>query len=231
MERTKVCTKCGVEKPFTSAFFHSNGKGKLRPDCAECSTERLRRYRASDPEAEKARCRAYYQRNPEKKKACSRAWEIAHPEMVAEHTKRYREKYPERVSARHRSYALAHPDRMKAHTKKWRENHAEHFAQVLSAWQKANPEKVRAACQNRRARIRGNGGTHSAEDLLNMVLAQGGRCFYCAKPLGADFHTDHKQPLARGGSNAVENLAAACPSCNLSKGTKTADEFMAVMSA
>jgi len=43
-------------------------------------------------------------------------------------------------------------------------------------------------------------------------------CTYC----GSDkqLEADHILPLSRGGSNAFVNLATACRSCNLSKGSK-----------
>jgi 5-methylcytosine-specific restriction endonuclease McrA len=37
---------------------------------------------------------------------------------------------------------------------------------------------------------------------------------------GSECHVDHVVPLARGGTHTRDNLATACPSCNISKGTK-----------
>lgn len=48
----------------------------------------------------------------------------------------------------------------------------------------------------------------------------GGRCEYCrmAQSLqGGTFHIEHVVPLSRGGSSSAENLALACPGCNLHK--------------
>jgi len=44
---------------------------------------------------------------------------------------------------------------------------------------------------------------------------------------GADkqLEGDHVVPLSRGGSNALVNLATACRPCNLSKGSKTVEEW------
>lgn len=65
----------------------------------------------------------------------------------------------------------------------------------------------------------------------------GGRCWYCGQPLNDHwrgvtpypppnaFHVDHVTPRKKGGSNKLENLVAACASCNLSKGNKTLDEW------
>lgn len=46
------------------------------------------------------------------------------------------------------------------------------------------------------------------------------RCEYCLMHQdlqGATFHLEHVIPLARGGQTEIENLALACPSCNLHK--------------
>lgn len=48
----------------------------------------------------------------------------------------------------------------------------------------------------------------------------GGRCEYCRMHeslQGATFHVEHVAPRSRGGKTVVENLAWACPGCNLAK--------------
>jgi len=47
-----------------------------------------------------------------------------------------------------------------------------------------------------------------------------GRCEYCRMHQslqGASFHLEHIVPKSRGGSSELDNLAWACPSCNLHK--------------
>ena len=51
-----------------------------------------------------------------------------------------------------------------------------------------------------------------------------GRCEYCRMSQalqGATFHTEHIIPQSAGGSDAADNLALACPSCNLAKSNRT----------
>lgn len=50
-------------------------------------------------------------------------------------------------------------------------------------------------------------------------------CEYCKIPVGDKYHLEHKTPISRGGRSKRVNLCIACPQCNLSKGTLTADEF------
>ena len=50
------------------------------------------------------------------------------------------------------------------------------------------------------------------------------RCEYCRMHQslqGASFHIEHIIPTSRGGSDNLDNLALACPSCNLHKSDRT----------
>lgn len=57
----------------------------------------------------------------------------------------------------------------------------------------------------------------------------GGRCFYCGTALTLDgkWHIEHQMPRALMGPDELVNLVAACAPCNLSKGDRTALEFIA----
>jgi hypothetical protein len=51
-----------------------------------------------------------------------------------------------------------------------------------------------------------------------------GRCQYCLMHeslQGATFHVEHVIPRSKGGESTLENLALACPGCNLHKADKT----------
>ena len=51
-----------------------------------------------------------------------------------------------------------------------------------------------------------------------------GRCQYCLMHeslQGAAFHIEHIIPQSKGGISDLENLALACPNCNLHKAGKT----------
>lgn len=73
-------------------------------------------------------------------------------------------------------------------------------------------------------------------DFRNLIGPQGGvdmslwrlilrcdPCAYCGAP--AD-HIDHIHPRHRGGRTQIDNLTAACTSCNVRKGTKPVLVFM-----
>jgi hypothetical protein len=52
----------------------------------------------------------------------------------------------------------------------------------------------------------------------------GARCRYCGSMEGP-FHVDHVVSVKRGGSDDPENLVIACMACNLSKGSKSLQEW------
>ena len=49
-------------------------------------------------------------------------------------------------------------------------------------------------------------------------------CIYCGEPAQ---HLDHLIPKSRGGSNDGSNLKPACARCNLAKGARTPEEWLA----
>jgi hypothetical protein len=56
---------------------------------------------------------------------------------------------------------------------------------------------------------------------FEVLRRDGFRCTYCGRSAreGVVLHVDHVIPVAGGGSNDIENLVAACSSCNQGKGS------------
>lgn len=70
-------------------------------------------------------------------------------------------------------------------------------------------------------------GKHTKADVEALFRKQRGLCVYCNAPLYLDgFHRDHIVPVAQGGTNGIENIQLTCPPCNLSKGSKSHEEFL-----
>lgn len=67
-------------------------------------------------------------------------------------------------------------------------------------------------------------GTHTDADWRDLLQAQGFHCYYC-RDHRADLVKDHKTPISRGGSDAIDNIVAACSKCNWQKGNKTFGEY------
>ena len=61
-----------------------------------------------------------------------------------------------------------------------------------------------------------------------LLSPQRNKCVYCSTPISVqrdNYEIDHKTPLARQGTDSVENLQALCRSCNKEKSARTHAEY------
>lgn len=197
--KMKTCSKCKKEYPATLEYFSKNVMGKmgLSSQC-KCCLNQTRRL------LPKELLKTYYENkqkalkeNPERKKA------------RMDYKKKYEKERPEWLKNIKRLYYERHKDEIINKAKEYRKN--------TPGYSKLSHEKNAEKKSNRRARKLAAGGTFTKKDIDNKMVQQEGKCFYCAKILGL-YHVDHFIPLAKGGSNAAENIVIACPSCNLRKG-------------
>ena len=101
------------------------------------------------------------------------------------------------------------------------------YSVVKKRWRAANHQKCLALMRNRRARLKGNGGTHTAADIAQILSLQKHKCACCRGGLRRKrWHVDHIVPIARGGSNDRRNLQLLCQPCNHSKHSRDPLEFM-----
>ena len=193
----KVCSKCGIEKPATPEFFHrdSTRPSGFHPHCKLCVAQKHRVYYAANRERKREHHAAYRAANRGKMQKNSRVYYAANRENRREY---------------HAAYRATN-----------RENRREYSA----AYRAANPFAVRAASAIRRARKRQATGSYTKGDTQEQYKRQKGKCYYCQTKVGDTYHVDHVVPLSRGGTNGVENIVIACPSCNQSKKDKMPHEW------
>jgi 5-methylcytosine-specific restriction endonuclease McrA len=87
----------------------------------------------------------------------------------------------------------------------------------------------RVYLNNRRARRENAGGTHTKQDVAQLLELQKNKCAACKKALRGKHHVDHVVPIARGGGSGRDNLQLLCPKCNRAKCAKDPHEFMQEM--
>lgn len=149
--------------------------------------------------------------NPEARKAANKKWSDGNKERFDEIRAAWIEKNWEkrRVTIR-----------------EWRENNPDKVRIAARAWRAVNPEKTRAYRGNRRARKLSAAGSHTAQEIQQIINLQRGKCGYCrVKLTQKNTHIDHIMPLALGGSNYASNLQALCAKCNHSKCAKHPVEY------
>ena len=224
----KQCSVCKQYFPPTTEYFpvQKSVKCGLKARCKTCNNAGGRKYHADHREEVNAKARltsaAQYQK---------------HKPKIREYYKQPHVKA--RVQQRNRDWRKNNPEKVKAISKKFRITHHEKRVKELQDWRNRNPDKVkaqnkrakrdplksRAKVHTRRIRKKERGGSFSKHDVLLQYKSQKGLCWWCDKPVGDNYHIDHRVPLAKGGSNLPNNLVISCPHCNLSKRDKLPHEW------
>lgn len=124
--------------------------------------------------------------------------------------------------------------------------YTENLARILDSsaqWREDNLDRIRSyqSVYEKKIRSRGAHRTIALDtgDFITKEILErrdGGNCYYCGVVL--DFssysfkthpdnhaHLEHKTPVIRGGLHVLDNVVLACRRCNLSKGSKTEQEF------
>ncbi len=188
--------------------------------------EQARQHYADNHEAFLARRRAHREQNREAIAQYQRRYQQENRERLSEEDrKRYRENR-ESLLEKKKRYYQDNREAVLAATRRWGAQNRESKAEYNRRWHKANPEYGRIARRRRRALVRNaEHEPYGDVDIHNLWQRQGGCCYYCDTSLFGVYHIEHKIPLIRGGADKLENIALACPPCNLQKGTMTAEEF------
>ncbi len=102
---------------------------------------------------------------------------------------------------------------------------AEQRKEYNREYSRKNAAKLATKERNKRAIKLRNGGTHTKEDVADILKMQRGKCAYCKVKLGKKYHVDHIIPSVKGGSNGRENLQILCALCNHKKHARDPVEF------
>lgn len=235
-----VCNRCACEYPSKEGYFYRRSCGRYSTICKVCNrASSALRYENKRDEINKS-AREKLKSDPvayEKKRQSDAESYRKHRESRLESYKEYRRRQD--VTAKSKDYfksLRSRPGFVEKKKKYLREYYHERVKkdpeklskkreQSRSYWVKY-PEKSLTNLRNRRARVRGADGTHTAQDVAEILLKQDYRCYWCGDDISGGSHTvDHYIPLVKGGSNGPENLVGACRTCNFSKGAKLPEEF------
>jgi len=124
-----------------------------------------------------------------------------------------------------RRWRQRHPEKHNAQGRDYYARHKQSLASYFATYIRTHRELRQAIRARRRSRELAAEGNHTTEQWLALLRTYGHRCAYCdaAGPL----EPDHRIPLARGGTNYIENIVPACRRCNTRKRLLTEDEFRA----
>jgi len=213
--KTKSCRRCKQTKG-SDCFYASDQKSDgLFPWCKECVSENRQRLLRENPEKYRGKARAYKSGRKEQIRVTAKGWRIKNPDKQKAIERRSWNKNKEKIrerNKRNKKYTMSEKARK---TKSLRnKKHRE-----------ANKDRYRSYCRNRIAMRQNAPGIHTHKDIADLIIKQGGRCFYCGELSFPKFHVDHMLPLSKGGSNDPKNLCIACQTCNVRKNAMTVSEF------
>lgn len=208
----KNCKSCGDSE------FYANGQ------CKPCKKIYYATWIAANRERELAlqreRSKAHYIKNQESEKKRRAEWRNANPQYSAT----YCAANAEKANARAKKWAADNPEKVMARNITNYANNTEKIKSATASYQKNNPDKKKTWSANRRAKV--NGGKLSTGLVEKLYKLQRGKCVCCGKPLGDDYHLDHRMPLALDGANEDWNMQLLTATCNQQKSKKHPINFM-----
>lgn len=209
----RVCSKCGEAKPLNQFEKDNRVPSGRGTRCRVCVREYARQWRNTNRDAYNAYFKSYYQQHKDEHAEDTSRWYRANKSKVRAAGRRRYAVNPDPLKEKRQRQYWAKPDRERANARRWR---------------KANPIAHRAHEAHRRALKLHSNGKYTPADVQRLLETQAGLCHWCQSLLDV-YHVDHVVPLSRGGSNSAENIALACPSCNLRKKDKTPEEWQALL--
>lgn len=183
-------------------------------------------YYAANKEELNAKAAIYRANNKEKIRAADAKYCAANREKARVRASAWYAANKERAKAANITWAANNPGKIKEHKAKYAANNQEKTRASSKRWNDAHPEVRKVIMQNRRARVQKNGGKLSTDLVQKLLKLQRGKCACCGKPLGNDYHLDHRMPIALGGANEDSNMQLLTAKCNLQKWKKHPVDFM-----
>lgn len=228
-KKTEPCPRCG------GSVFQKSGK------CSSCASATFAKWLGNNREKRNKQQLVYRSENSEKTSAATKKWRENNPNKVAKALAAYRERNRERIALVAKEYKKKKSDQVKKKQKEWRDANKDKIREKSAAYKQKNKERIKALKdswrsrnknvekihnQNRRSRIKANGGKLSRDIVDRLLALQKGRCACCGLVLGDKYHLDHIMPLSLGGSNTDSNVQILRAECNLKKRAKHPIDYM-----
>lgn len=205
--QTKVCSKCGIEKPLDDFYRAKRGLYGRRADCKQCKDKVSRLWLLNTPRAQEGnrqRAKEYYWKNKEK---------------VLPRVREYAAKNRDKILEKHRDYWHNKTDK-KAYNQKRSARRRERY-QTDPEFREQRKKDGRHSAKIRKARMKGAEGSYTQKEWEDLCRKYDYRCLCCGKK--KKLTADHVIPISRGGTNTIDNIQPLCATCNSSKNDKTID--------
>lgn len=136
--KSRICTKCGVSKPFCEFHRDKKSVSGYKSQCKECRNSLYKRRYRENLEESRARNRKYNKENKERIAEARKKWEKNNKEWFSE----YRKNNKETIKMHQKKWRDKNKEADKARKQRWYENNKEHSKQKSLE----NRRKIRANC-------------------------------------------------------------------------------------
>lgn len=218
LEKQRIYQKENREK--INAYWRDKYKSDPEP-----IKRRLKKYFDSHRTQIRERCLHHYYANKGEYIKRSVAWAKSHPEVIRQRSRNWYERNREKSIAASINYHRCHRRQINQRAKEWREK-----SPKLQQWRENNRDKIAAANKRRWARyghvfrdFQNSYGTRTPRRvaIYRKWSACEERCYICGLHLAFDeINVDHVHPVAKQGTNDIQNLMPAHKLCNIRKGDK-----------
>jgi|SRR5262245_3481984 len=144
-----------------------------------------------------------------------------------EESARYYQANKERIISRVTQYEQTHKEDKHARQRKYEQAHKKEIAAYKSRYNRTEQGRMvsNARVNRRRSLRKAAPGSYTPEQFAEQVKRQKNKCYWCGKKL-TEIHADHIVPLSRpGATNYIDNIVAACPTCNMKRNNKLPHEW------
>jgi 5-methylcytosine-specific restriction endonuclease McrA len=193
-----------------SPRYTSNGM------CIECSIAYRKLHYKNNKAHYQENKKRWSDDNPHKMREYRRKWRIKNPDQSRQTTANWASRNKKKKLANNIRWNKENAERCKRNSKSWYQKNRDRVLTSSSRWKKEHPVAVRTWAKRRRGFLLN--GSHTANDIFEILNSQKHRCAYCRiKIKGVNFHVDHIKAISKGGMNDRKNLQILCIKCNLEK--------------
>lgn len=123
--KTKICTKCKVEKSLYEFGSNKQSKDGKRSHCKECVNRHSKKYRQEHKEKIAIYTKRYHQEHREEAKIYSKKFHEAHKEECNNYSKKYKLEHKEEIKFYNQKYRQEHQEEIAIQCKKYNDSHKE----------------------------------------------------------------------------------------------------------
>lgn len=215
----KRCAKCKEWKPKSEFHKKQQQADGFNPRCKLCNCQDVKLYNEKNKVAISERQKMSYALSPQAARQRSTRYYAANRDKCRALFAIYRHANRDRLSqkAQERRSMPSVKERMARNASLHYLQNRDRYIQRAREWLRAHPDTRRDMRARRRARQRTGIVEHFPR--VEIYTRDGGRCHVCGRRVSIDnWHLDHLKPLALGGAHARQNVAVACPTCNVRRG-------------